>query len=99
MEKVSCSVALVLTVAVTAAVLLGVSGRMEPALCSFTELCPCLPALTLPQPPSKVCCDKLREQVPCLCATQKDPTVVQIFNLTSTKVAATTCHVPVPINC
>ncbi|XP_057506448.1 non-specific lipid-transfer protein 2-like [Actinidia eriantha] len=99
MKKVSCSVALMTVAVAVVVVLLGQVGLTEGVECNPTELSSCLPAITLPQPPSKICCDKLKEQEPCLCQYLKDPSLGKYVNNPNTKKVATTCGVPIPTNC
>ncbi|KAI8534430.1 hypothetical protein RHMOL_Rhmol10G0088900 [Rhododendron molle] len=48
------------------------------------ELRPCLGAFTSGQRPSAGCCDKVREQKPCLCGYIKNPNLKQFVNSPNT---------------
>ncbi|KAH7845879.1 hypothetical protein Vadar_006959 [Vaccinium darrowii] len=64
--------------------------------CTATELSACVGAFTSSQPPSASCCDKLREQKPCLCGYIKNPSLGQFVNSPNAKRVASTCGVPYP---
>ncbi|XP_026386976.1 non-specific lipid-transfer protein 2-like [Papaver somniferum] len=67
--------------------------------CSAVQLAPCLGAMmSSGTQPSKACCDKLREQKPCLCGYMRDPNLRQYVNTQNAKKVANTCNAPLP-NC
>ncbi|KAF7112275.1 hypothetical protein RHSIM_RhsimUnG0246000 [Rhododendron simsii] len=68
----------------------------EAVTCSPVELRSCLDALTSSQPPTAACCDKLREQKPCLCGYIKNPNLGQFVNSPNARRVAATCGVPYP---
>lgn len=84
---------MVLLVAVAALSQLHVA---EAVTCNPTELSPCLPAIQSSAQPSKVCCDKLREQKPCLCGYLRNPNLKQYVNSPNAKKVISTCRIPYP---
>ncbi|TMW88306.1 hypothetical protein EJD97_018731 [Solanum chilense] len=68
----------------------------EAVTCSVTELVPCAAAIMSSQPPSKECCNKLKEQKPCLCGYLKNPSLKQYVNSPNAKKVAKTCGVSTP---
>lgn len=68
----------------------------EAATCNPTELSPCLAALTSSAPPSGPCCNKLRQQRPCLCGYLRDPNLRQYVNSPNAKRVVATCGIPYP---
>ncbi|KAJ1442568.1 Non-specific lipid-transfer protein type 2 [Sesbania bispinosa] len=87
------AIALVLLVAV---VVLEVSPMAEAVTCSPVQLSPCLGAITSSSPPSSTCCQKVREQKPCLCGYLKNPSLRQYVNSPGARRVATSCGVPFP---
>lgn len=87
--------------AVVVAVMMVVAGELQVAnavTCSPTELAPCLSAIISSQPPTAACCNKLREQKPCLCGYIRDPNLKQYVNSAGAKRTANICRVTIP-NC
>ncbi|CAH2049952.1 unnamed protein product [Thlaspi arvense] len=72
------------------------SAAADAVTCNPLELSPCIGAITSSQPPSRTCCDKVREQRPCLCGYLKDPNLRQYVNSPNARRVATTCGVPIP---
>ena len=70
----------------------------EAVNCSPAELSPCLGAVISKAPASSTCCQKVREQKPCLCGYFKNPSLRQYFNSPGARKVASTCGVPFP-NC
>ncbi|KAI3914587.1 hypothetical protein MKW92_007068 [Papaver armeniacum] len=67
--------------------------------CSAVQLAPCLGAIMSSKTkPSQACCDKLREQKPCLCGYMRDPNLRQYVDTPNGKKVADTCDAPLP-NC
>ncbi|XP_010279350.1 PREDICTED: non-specific lipid-transfer protein 2-like [Nelumbo nucifera] len=66
--------------------------------CNFSQLSPCSNALVNNSPPSKLCCDKLREQRPCFCQYLRDPSLGQYVNSPNAKKVVSSCGVSIP-NC
>ncbi|OAY59225.1 non-specific lipid-transfer protein 2 [Manihot esculenta] len=64
--------------------------------CSPTELSPCVAAITSSSPPSKQCCDKIKEQKPCLCQYLNNPNLKKFINTPNARKVATTCGTPFP---
>ncbi|KAJ4796794.1 Protease inhibitor/seed storage/lipid transfer family protein [Rhynchospora pubera] len=64
--------------------------------CKPTELAPCAAAILYSLPPSDACCSKLKEQKPCLCQYQKDPSLHGYVNSKNSKKVGTACGVPAP---
>lgn len=65
------------------------------ATCAAVQLSPCLDAITKSQPPSAACCNKLREQKPCLCGYVKDPNLSKYVNSPGARKTASTCGVTI----
>lgn len=68
----------------------------EGVTCSPVELGPCLAAITSSSPPSTACCQKVREQRPCLCGYLKNPSFKNYVNSPGSRRVATSCGVPFP---
>ncbi|KAJ4707053.1 non-specific lipid-transfer protein 2 [Melia azedarach] len=68
----------------------------EAVTCNPTQLSPCVGAITSSAPPSRACCDKLREQRPCLCGYLRDPNLKQFVNSPNARKVSSTCGVPYP---
>ncbi|KAG5614377.1 hypothetical protein H5410_014201 [Solanum commersonii] len=65
-------------------------------LWAIALLVPCSPAIIWGQPPSEVCCAKLKEQVPCLCGYFNDPTLKPYVGSPNAQKVFQTCGVPIP---
>nr|P86809.1 RecName: Full=Non-specific lipid-transfer protein 2; AltName: Full=Allergen Api g 6.0101; AltName: Allergen=Api g 6 [Apium graveolens Rapaceum Group] len=63
------------------------------ATCSAVQLSPCLAAITKNTPPSAACCNKLKEQKPCLCGYLKDPNLKNYVNSPGARKTASSCGV------
>ncbi|XP_010534224.1 PREDICTED: non-specific lipid-transfer protein 2-like [Tarenaya hassleriana] len=88
-----------ITVIALAAVLLLLRPAAEAVTCSPLELSPCAAAITSAKtPPSGQCCQKLREQKPCLCGYLKNPTLRSFVSSPNAKKVSTKCNLPFP-NC
>ncbi|KAK7381443.1 hypothetical protein VNO78_34135 [Psophocarpus tetragonolobus] len=70
--------------------------KAEAVSCNPVELSPCLGAITSSSPPSTTCCQKVREQRPCLCGYLKNPSLRQYFNSPGSRRVASSCGVPFP---
>ncbi|KAL8141849.1 hypothetical protein V2J09_014881 [Rumex salicifolius] len=57
---------------VVAAVLIG-EAEAAGVTCSPIQLSPCAAAITSGSPPSRVCCQRIQQQKPCLCGYLKNP--------------------------
>ncbi|KAK4284171.1 hypothetical protein QN277_001039 [Acacia crassicarpa] len=91
MKKVGVSLmVLVLLVAVD------LPRTAEAVTCSPIALSPCMAAILSSSPPSNECCDKLKEQKPCLCGYIKNPSLRQYVNSPAAKKVASSCGVPFP---
>ncbi|KAJ7943110.1 non-specific lipid-transfer protein 2-like [Quillaja saponaria] len=64
--------------------------------CNPLELSSCASAMTTSNPPTAVCCSKLKEQRPCLCQYLKDPKLQKLVNSPNAKKVAATCGSPFP---
>ncbi|XP_061338367.1 non-specific lipid-transfer protein 2-like [Gastrolobium bilobum] len=96
MKKVSnCGVA-VCAVVLVAVVMMEVAHMAEAVTCNPVELSPCLGAITNSSPPSSTCCQKVREQRPCLCGYLQNPTLRQYVNSPGSRRVSTSCGVPFP---
>ncbi|KAI4352186.1 hypothetical protein L6164_006460 [Bauhinia variegata] len=69
---------------------------VEAVNCSPLEVSPCLGAVASNTPPSKTCCQKLRQQKPCFCTYLKNPSLKQYVNSPGAKRVATACQVAIP---
>ncbi|KAG5527978.1 hypothetical protein RHGRI_028792 [Rhododendron griersonianum] len=94
MKKGSC--ASLLCALVVVVVVLAEARVTEAVTCNPLELRPCLGAFTSGQPPSAGCCDKVREQKPCLCGYIKNPNLKQFVNSPNTRKVGAACGVPFP---
>uniref|UniRef100_A0A803M495 Bifunctional inhibitor/plant lipid transfer protein/seed storage helical domain-containing protein n=1 Tax=Chenopodium quinoa TaxID=63459 RepID=A0A803M495_CHEQI len=90
-----CMATLTLLAVVVVAILLAVTPSTEAVTCSPVQLSPCAPAIMSNQTPSKACCDKLKEQKPCLCGYKKNPTLKPYVDSPGAKRVASTCKVSV----
>ena len=86
----------VCAVVLMALVLSDVGPVAEAATCSPTQLTPCLSAITGGSAPSQACCQKLKEQKPCLCSYINNPALKQYVNSPRAKAVLKTCGVPYP---
>ncbi|XP_058091429.1 non-specific lipid-transfer protein 2-like [Magnolia sinica] len=66
--------------------------------CNAANLSSCASAMLTGSQPSATCCNKLREQRPCLCQYLKDPNLQKFIKPENARKVATTCNVPYP-NC
>ncbi|KAI8534457.1 hypothetical protein RHMOL_Rhmol10G0091100 [Rhododendron molle] len=94
MKKGSC--ASLLCALVVVLVVLEEAWVTEAVTCNALELGPCLGAFTSSQAPSAACCNKLREQRPCLCGYIKNPSYSKYVNSPNGRRVASTCGVPYP---
>ncbi|BBG99569.1 Bifunctional inhibitor/lipid-transfer protein/seed storage 2S albumin superfamily protein [Prunus dulcis] len=96
MMKLSYS-GVALCVVVMVAVMVSEEARMAEAVtCSPVQLSSCLGPINSGSPPSTTCCQKLREQRPCLCGYLKNPSLRQYVNSPNARKLASNCGVPVP---
>ncbi|CAJ2630663.1 unnamed protein product [Trifolium pratense] len=65
--------------------------------CNALQLIACANAITSSNPPSAICCSKLKEQKPCLCQYLKDPNLKKLVNSPNAIKVADTCGSPFPI--
>ena len=79
-------------------VILSEADPTKAVTCSPLELTSCYAAINSGAPPSAMCCNKLRQQKPCLCGYLKDPNLRQYVNTANARRVASTCGVPFP-NC
>ncbi|XP_047154212.1 non-specific lipid-transfer protein 2-like [Vigna umbellata] len=86
----------VFAVVVVAVVAMEVAPTAEGVTCSPVELSPCLGAITSSSPPSTVCCQKVREQRPCLCGYLQNPSLKNYVNSPGSRRVATSCGIPFP---
>jgi len=89
-KSVVCAVVLL------ALVLIDVGPVAQAATCVATELSPCAAAITSGGAPSSACCQKLKQQKPCLCGYFKDPTLKQYVNSPNARKVLSSCGVSVP---
>lgn len=93
MMKKVCGFAIVM---VAVQLLVEVSPKAEAVTCTPVELSPCLGAITSSQPPSTICCQKVREQRQCLCGYLKNPSLRPYANSPGSRRVASSCGVPFP---
>ncbi|ESW22883.1 hypothetical protein PHAVU_004G002700 [Phaseolus vulgaris] len=67
--------------------------------CSPAELSPCLEAMSSSSPPTSICCQKVREQRPCLCGYLKSPSIKNYANSPGSIRIASSCGIPFPTTC
>nr|KYP44019.1 Non-specific lipid-transfer protein 2 [Cajanus cajan] len=93
MKKKVCAFAIVLL----ALLLVEVIPTGESVTCSPVELSPCLWAvINSSSRPTNTCCQKLREQRPCLCGYLKNPSLRQYINSPDAIRVAHFCWIPFP---
>ena len=68
----------------------------EAVTCSPLTLSPCAGAISSSSPPSSLCCQRLKEQQPCLCGYLRNPSLRQYVNSPGAKKVASACGVPTP---
>ncbi|CAJ2651470.1 putative non-specific lipid-transfer protein AKCS9-like protein [Trifolium pratense] len=90
--KVVCAMLLVVVLMVE------VTTIAEAVTCSPLQLSSCLGAITSNTPPSADCCNKLKEQKPCLCGYVRNPNLRQYVNSAGSRRVASSCGVTIP-NC
>ncbi|KAK7393140.1 hypothetical protein VNO78_21614 [Psophocarpus tetragonolobus] len=71
----------------------------ESCICNVMELVPCANAYTTSTPPSPQCCERLKEQQPCICQYMNDPTIRTLINTPNAKMVSDFCGSPMPNNC
>ncbi|KAL5553075.1 hypothetical protein UlMin_040476 [Ulmus minor] len=74
-------------------------GKTEVSMsltCSPLELSPCAAAIMSSSPPTTLCCQKLKDQRPCLCQYVKDPNLQKLVKSANAKKVASTCGTPFP---
>ncbi|KAG2664589.1 hypothetical protein I3760_16G088800 [Carya illinoinensis] len=64
--------------------------------CNPTQLSPCVSAMTSSNPPSSLCCSKIKEQKPCLCQYLKNPNLKKFVDSPNARKVANTCGTPFP---
>ncbi|CAK8533810.1 unnamed protein product [Lathyrus sativus] len=64
--------------------------------CSPVEFSSCLGSITSSSPPSTLCCQKARQQRPCLCGYLKNPSLKQYVYSPGARRVAISCGVPFP---
>ncbi|KAG5527977.1 hypothetical protein RHGRI_028791 [Rhododendron griersonianum] len=94
MKKGSC--ASLLCALVVVLVVLPEARVTEAVTCNSSELGPCLGVFTSGQAPSANCCNKLKEQQPCLCGYIKNPNFSKYVNSPNARKVVATCGVPYP---
>ncbi|GAU46076.1 hypothetical protein TSUD_180120 [Trifolium subterraneum] len=88
--KVVCAMMLMVVLMVEVATI------VEAVDCNPLELRPCLGAITSNTPPSAECCNKLKEQIPCLCGYIKNPVLSPYVGSPGAKRVASSCGVATP---
>lgn len=64
--------------------------------CNALQLSACASAITSSNPPTDVCCSKLKEQRPCLCQYLKDPNLKRLVSSPNARKVADACGSPFP---
>ncbi|KAL7132440.1 hypothetical protein ABFS83_12G074600 [Erythranthe nasuta] len=67
--------------------------------CNPVQLNPCASAIFTSSQPSAACCTAIRQQIPCLCQYQANPTLQGFINSPAAIKISTSCGVPFPTNC
>ncbi|PON77519.1 Bifunctional inhibitor/plant lipid transfer protein/seed storage helical domain containing protein [Parasponia andersonii] len=62
-------------------------------ICSPVEMDPCKEAIAMTASPSSICCQKVREQRPCLCGYLNDPNLRPTINSPNARRVASICGV------
>lgn len=75
-------------------VVLGALGAEGAVTCSPVQLSPCASAITTSRPPSGLCCQRIRQQKPCLCGYMKNPTLRKFVDNPNARKVANQCKVP-----
>ncbi|XP_075524173.1 non-specific lipid-transfer protein 2-like [Primulina tabacum] len=70
-----------------------VSGAVT---CNPLQLSPCAAAIISSSNPSATCCNKLKEQKPCLCQYMMNPNLQKFINSPGAKKVAYFCDAPFP---
>ncbi|KAJ7971245.1 Non-specific lipid-transfer protein [Quillaja saponaria] len=96
MRKIGGASLFVMVVVVAILFLGEVPDTAEGVTCSPTELAPCAQAFSSSAPPSNLCCQKVREQRPCLCGYIKNPALRQYVNSPGARKVSSACGVPIP---
>ncbi|XP_055822233.1 non-specific lipid transfer protein GPI-anchored 7 [Solanum dulcamara] len=96
---VSSKLSWLITVAMTAALLLATTTEAQTTSCA-SKLVPCAPYLNSTSKPPASCCDPLREAVTkdlqCLCKLYENPTLLPSLGINVTQIIALTknCNIP-----
>ncbi|KAF1888846.1 hypothetical protein Lal_00036888 [Lupinus albus] len=93
MKKVYVVCAMVLVLLL---LLVDLSFKVDAFNCNPVELSPCLQAITSNVPPSTTCCQKLKEQKPCLCGYIQNPNLKQYVLSPGARRVSLSCGVPYP---
>ncbi|KAK7381445.1 hypothetical protein VNO78_34137 [Psophocarpus tetragonolobus] len=75
-------------------IMMMMSGKREAMSCNPVEFSACLGSITSSSPPSTTCCQKAREQRPCLCGYLKNPNLRQYFYTPGARRVVNACGVP-----
>ncbi|KAL9255424.1 Non-specific lipid-transfer protein 2-like protein [Drosera capensis] len=97
-KRVMCNLGASLVAAAAVVVLLqqaAVTSAEEK--CDPMQLSPCATPILQSSPPSLECCNKLKEQRPCLCRYMKDPSLKPYVNSPGARKVTDCCGVA--INC
>ncbi|XP_028784392.1 non-specific lipid-transfer protein 2-like [Neltuma alba] len=89
-------VSLVVMVVLTVFVAVELPHMAEAVTCSPAALSSCMGAISSSAPPSSECCQKLKEQKPCLCGYLKNPSLRQYVNSPGAKKVVSSCGIPFP---
>ncbi|OAY80272.1 non-specific lipid-transfer protein 2-like [Ananas comosus] len=76
--------------------LLSAASVVAAVTCNPMALSPCADAILKGAPPTAGCCGKLRQQRPCFCQYQKNPSLQGYINSPNSKKVASACGVPIP---
>ncbi|KAJ1418056.1 Non-specific lipid-transfer protein type 2 [Sesbania bispinosa] len=97
MKKVSgCGVGVnaVLLAVVALMILVEAIPMAEAVTCSPEELSPCLGTVSSFAPPSRTCCQKVREQRPCLCGYLQSPILRHYITAPGIRWVLSSCGFP-----
>lgn len=67
--------------------------------CLVSDLSYCMPAFSSAAPPSGLCCNKLKQQSPCLCQYIRNPSLKQYITSPNAKKVSSICGVTFPAKC
>ncbi|XP_051148322.1 non-specific lipid-transfer protein 2-like [Andrographis paniculata] len=64
--------------------------------CNPMQLSPCAQAIMSSENPSKLCCQRVKEQRPCLCGYMRNPNLQKFVKSAGAQKVASYCRTPFP---